>query len=71
MGGRFTGREASVTAINVRSLQTPHSTLLEACECNSALSGGKHPDNNSRVTPQTLKKLKVLGSHSEFLLSDE
>ena len=58
-GGRFTGREASVTAINVRSLQTPHSTLLKACECNSALSGEKkHPHNNSWVTPQTLRNSK-------------
>lgn len=33
-------REASVTAINVSSLQTPYSTLLEECECNSATSSG-------------------------------
>lgn len=38
IGGRFTGREASVTAINVTSLQTSFGTLREACECNSATS---------------------------------
>lgn len=40
MGGRFTGREASVTAINVSSLQTLYSTLRDACGCNSATSSG-------------------------------
>lgn len=33
MGGHFTGREGSVTAINGTSLQTPYSTLREACVC--------------------------------------
>lgn len=51
LGGRFTAREASVTAINVTSLQTLYSTLREACVCNLVTSSGfvvdKLQDNNS------------------------
>lgn len=52
LGGRFTAREASVTAINVTSLQTLYGALREACVCNLVTSSGFVVENCRTITPE-------------------